>query len=81
MGCKVYSYDRHELQKTKDLLDRKAITINEVRIPDGLDPVEWGDLPIAQAQDVPFDGNPDEEEPVAPPQPKPKEDEDEEQDD
>lgn len=46
-----------KLEKREKLLTQKVVTINEVRVDEGLDPVEWGHLPVGQAQDVPYDGS------------------------
>lgn len=38
------------VERSVPLLDRQVITINEVRKDMGLDPVEWGDAPVQQAE-------------------------------
>jgi hypothetical protein len=62
------------LEKRKALLDRKVITVNEVRLEDGREPVEWGDLPISTSQEIPYTGDPPPEEAPAAParQPEPR---------
>lgn len=37
-------------------LDRKVVTVNEIRERRGLPEAEWGELPIGSFADVPFDG-------------------------
>ena len=45
-------------QETADLAG-KVRSINQVRIDRGLDPVEWGELPVGQLGQVPYDGSDD----------------------
>ncbi|MGH9894524.1 MAG: phage portal protein, partial [bacterium] len=46
-----------ELEKRKAYLDKFVLSVNEVRVAEGLDPVDWGERPIAQVQDVALDPN------------------------
>ena len=83
----VPSDNLFQLQETTSLLTAFVLTINEVRMDRGLDPVEWGDTPfipmgVTQLSDEeePEPQQVIEPEPDDDPEPKPDEDEEDEDD-
>ena len=47
-----------ELEKSKALLASKVVSINETRMDAGREPASWGELPVGQAQEAPYTGDP-----------------------
>ena len=46
-----------ELEKNKALLQHKVVSINETRVEAGREPAPWGELPVGQAQELPYTGD------------------------
>jgi len=52
--------DKHfELEREQSDLDKKVVSINEVREKRNLEPAPWGDEPVGTFSDVPYTGEPD----------------------
>jgi phage portal protein BeeE len=63
-----------ELEKHKAYLDKFVVSVNEVRMTEGLDPVPWGDAPIGQMQDTAITPETLQPEPALQPEPQPPRD-------
>lgn len=48
-----------DLQQEQSDLDRKVVTVNEIRQRRNLDPAEWGELPVGSFSDMPYSGEED----------------------